>query len=702
MRKVKTTKNYITKVRTAKQAGWERFFSSQVFLWCSVVIIILSSIFLRSLADIGPDTGFYIWLGKKIANGKRYYHDFIESNFPLSFYVYALEHHISQLFSVHPIIVAEITINLLALLSIYWSAQILRRSTIANNKLYYNAILISYFLGFFLRIGGLGMNEFGTKTSLLLICLYPYVSYSFERKESYSKKELIWRGALMGLIPCLKPHYLILIIFVESYYFWQRRSIKFFLEIDKLVMVAVGALYLALMAIFIPEFLMLSVPFFGKIYWGYRDVNVFGKYLIKNLTLCLKVAPIFVAYGRIKFLQNDKILVLLFAAASLLMISEAIVAIDQYVIFYAIALICCTKIAVDLLLLYRTSFVRYKFIIAAFVILPLFSRAVYLIIFSRYFSIVSYLWIGLVMLIIVDRIRFKKINTDNKYYKYLQIILLSCLLAASGILVLFGYFDSFVSKSDVAKMLICCALIFKVATLLMLICFEKVLDASKQKDFSLLSLIAIVSALFLLISTSAFELKKSYQGTDKLHSPNKFSEAVAYYYKTYRKNTDDEFFVFSGDLQKAALATYFQSDVEYKYRISFDVKTLILAQEVNPNYLLESFRSKVFDNKKVALLFVDKAELCHVGYLEYLLSDSEIRRLFLQNFQYVGRIMVTAQKPYDKGFESAVKMRMDKKDLEALLQRKASDYELAIYRQVISTKNDEVMQSDFEVYGRLR
>ena len=158
------------------------FLSSRIFLISSCLIIFSLSILLRSLIDIGSDTGVYINVGKRIANGGKYYYDFFESNFPLSFYFYALEYQISQLLHINQIIFSEIAINSLAILSIFWSSKILKSSTIYENKAHYNLIIIGYFLGFFLRPNALQIGEFGTKSSLLLIALFPYISYSLERK----------------------------------------------------------------------------------------------------------------------------------------------------------------------------------------------------------------------------------------------------------------------------------------------------------------------------------------------------------------------------------------------------------------------------------------------------------------------------------------------------------------------------------------
>ena len=58
-------------------------FSSKLSLsiWCGLIFLV--SIYIRSLADIGPDSSVYMDVGKKLALGKDYFHDIFEINFPI-------------------------------------------------------------------------------------------------------------------------------------------------------------------------------------------------------------------------------------------------------------------------------------------------------------------------------------------------------------------------------------------------------------------------------------------------------------------------------------------------------------------------------------------------------------------------------------------------------------------------------------------
>ena len=230
----------------------EDIFGSHFFLKLALAVIFLLSIFLRSRIDVGGDSAVNIDLAAKIARGGRYYYDFFESNFPLTLWITVIPYSLAKLFNISPLITADFFVNLLGIISLFCSARILAKSTLRPD--HQNLLIISFALGFFLRIHALEANEFVTKVSFLLALFFPYLSYSFDRKTTLTKSDLIWRGACAGLLCCLKPHYVFLPLLIEIDRFWKKKSLKFFLELDKLVIVAVGLIYLFLMFKFTPEF----------------------------------------------------------------------------------------------------------------------------------------------------------------------------------------------------------------------------------------------------------------------------------------------------------------------------------------------------------------------------------------------------------------------------------------------------------------
>ena len=108
--------------------------SSKSFCLYSVLFIFLLSIFLRSTIDIGHDSGFYLKLAEEFASGGKYYYDLFESNFPLSFLLHLIPYYISKISGFSVIIIAEYYINILAILSIFYSHKILQKADFSSGQ----------------------------------------------------------------------------------------------------------------------------------------------------------------------------------------------------------------------------------------------------------------------------------------------------------------------------------------------------------------------------------------------------------------------------------------------------------------------------------------------------------------------------------------------------------------------------------------
>ena len=111
-------------------------FSAKFSLWNICGLIFLLSIYIRSLSDIGPDTGVYMDVGKKLALGKDYFTDIFEINFPILMWLYALQYKVSIAVNISPILMSEIFVNCGGLISIFFASKNLKRTQIFQDKLY--------------------------------------------------------------------------------------------------------------------------------------------------------------------------------------------------------------------------------------------------------------------------------------------------------------------------------------------------------------------------------------------------------------------------------------------------------------------------------------------------------------------------------------------------------------------------------------
>lgn len=287
--------------------------SSKYFLYFTASLIALTSIFIRSIHDIGCDTAFYIYIGEKIAKGGKYYYDFFDPNFPISFYIYALQYRIASFFTINPIIFSDFFINITALISLFFSARFLKKTTIYSDKISYNLLIIGFYLGFFIRYPVVELLEFGTKSSFLAILFYPYFALSLQRISPLSTSEKIIRALLGGLIPCFKPHYLIYIIAIELVK-WrfdkysenlQNKSVfnfSFFIQLDKIIILAIGIIYLLIICLFVPEFLQMV-----KIFSDYYPSNQFSKALYSFFNIVVNYYFILYLFPFLIFKNQQKL-----------------------------------------------------------------------------------------------------------------------------------------------------------------------------------------------------------------------------------------------------------------------------------------------------------------------------------------------------------------------------------------------------------
>jgi hypothetical protein len=686
----------------------ERFFASKSFLFVSCAVIFLVSIFLRSMFDIGSDTGFYLDLGRKIARGGHYYYDFFESNFPLSFYYYALQHKLAVVSGISPVILSEFFINFFALLSIFWSAKILQKAKIFDDKIAYNFLIIAFFLGFFWRIDAIKVMEFGTKTSLLLILLFPYFCYSFSRKIAFTKKDLIARGALMGLIPCLKPHYLIFILFFEAKNLYLRLRHKknrlkilthFLLEEDKLLMAFIGALYIFLMIKFTPEFFEFMIPMWSKLYMGYRDFEGFkdGFLQLLGYRMIWAIFPLLI-FARKKITEDDVVIFLFFIAALILLLSENLGTMDQMTVFYAVATICFFKIIPDLLHSDLAPFGKNKFIIIILMLLPIFELE---LLPYTIFSVGGFvnLWWMLVPIypFILWHDKNKKHHREiKKFFSPLRIVIFAVLYLA----MLATAFASLKYINEFAHIVVNLGCLFVVLWF-----FEKRLNSFLSKSLSTLSIFVIITSFSMLTYSYVTSLLDVAKNKCCATQPNDLSRAAAYYIKTFAPQQNQAIITSSNLINhQFPLLNYFNKENPQKMALNFLVdsrkKPGILMFENNDAgwlfdnlYFLDDLNRQLRDpNTKVLLFKVRNDEImkkfCRVSNLEFFLRDREFRKLFFQNFRFENRILVIQKSDEIVDSDKIVKS-WDKKnqgDIFAFLdpseEKITHDYEVYVRRDV--------------------
>lgn len=646
------------------------------FIICA--LIFLFSIFVRSVQDIGGDTGFYLELGKKIALGKRYYYDFFESNFPISFYIYALQYKISVLTKINPIIMSEIFVNTLEVLALSWSYQILKKSyLVKENKNYGNLLIISFCIAFFLRITALAIGEFGTKTSFLLILLTPYISYCFVDIKNLNKRNLVYRGILMGLIPCFKPHYLVIIIVIELYKFFEVKSLKFFITIDKLTALLILSLYLNFILIYCPEFFEFMVPMWSNFYGGYSEIDSFMHNILRiscnKILLYSLIAPVFLYISPKK---SDKTYIAFFLGFSILLLLENISTIDQEAIFHFLVTAFILKIYYDFSQSKYYIFNENKCISIAFLLLPLTDPHNY---FKSIFIVLSVWWVWFPALFAYFIYKNKQNSLTHKKIHF-------ALYLAFTTFSILGL--KYLKNDDPVS-------IYMISFIYFLFLYESAYKKQYHKCSALL-IIVMFNLLSFFVNNYYGSIKDGVSRRSYFASPKKITDKLVAHLQLYAPKHEDGYLMFSNWIvHQFPLVNYLDKPYNFKYAIIslYDGQTqgpinknLTMFSVKNKergfayNYLFDSVKAQIND-KNLKVIFVNNMfniyskDSCSIKLLEYFFEDNEFKRLFFKNFAFKNRIIEF------KDFDEKPKRLFKAKDKYEELEKSSAylNYDFDVY-----------------------
>jgi hypothetical protein len=668
-----------------------RNFASKNFLWCCCGLIFLLSIYIRSLIDIGPDSSVYMDVGKKLALGKDYFFDIFEINFPILMWLYAFQYKFSNALNISPILMAEIFVNCGALISIFYASKNLKRTKIYEDKIEFNLIIICFFLSFFLRPYGLHLAEFGTKSSFFLIFFYPYLALILIDKNKLLKKDLISKGVLMGLIACLKPHYLIFVAVIEIYLAIKQRSIHYFFEIDKLILALILSFYFVLIQRIHPNFLEYVVPMWSNYFQTYNNFNKFVTNFYSNMAfVILPYFGAFLVFSRYKMREIDKIFMIIFSASALVVVVESIFTIDQFSLFCAINLIFMARI---LLIILRNNFLNFSenlFFLGFFVIVPL-SQADFIRLVVFGFSGVFNLW--WLMLIYSFIILFYQCDLPSRKIifsiKNIVIFLVIYVLCFAVMIKAFSGSNYWLSNFV--------ALVF--FFLFYFIC-EKYFFIKISQKFTQFSVFIIMASLFLYIHDYSDNFRDLTSEVGFRNEFRKIYDFKAYYYKTKAPKPNDNEIDFYNLHQLAhPIVTYFNKEMPQKmsiygidssisyHRILFGIKD----PQVNfvYDYMIRDIK-KMLKDKNTKLIFVDNHEIneikinkCNIGYVEYLFFDKEIKDYFLKNFKFENRLIVVDKYEikndlWSSFFDDEGKNEYSKYQLKGSFRKISSDIEVYV------------------------
>lgn len=616
----------------------ERATATESFALFSVLLVVLLSVFLRSSRDLGHDSALYLEIAKKMLAGGKYYKNFYEPNLPFAFSLAVLAQILAKFFSLNAVISYEILLNFLGIFSLYFSYKILSKARLASDLRILNLLIFSFACGYFLRFFTLSFNEFGTKSSLLLALLFPYISFQIRDENSLQKIGQIFIGILAAALFCLKPHYGIFVVCFEIFNLIKKRNFLAIFCLRNFVTVLFLLGYFLLLFCCFNEYILHLLEVYGAYYE--KAKNQFLLLLVDQFFY-----PVFLVFLLFDLVKKEEILqkfLIVFFAAALLVASEIIYAPDQLFIFYSLALPL-----IFLLIFFAQKnqfFVWEKVWILA---LPIFF--IFQFDGESFFRIslgIAAFWPVFILFLWQDFLQKNPLKWTA--FIFVSVLNFSAFFVRG--------FDEF-------------ALILSLIIFAALVIFYQKRSAKKELNKLSACCVFIILARFLFLQISSDNFYKS---------PNFMNESMWQLTKNYVRN--DENMVIISYAIPTSYPFRFYADKKNNSAFAdfswlfFDDKNMV------KKYALESLNQQL-DDDKTKLVFVENFASfenanCQIGVLENNFSNEEFRQNFLQNYKFLTRILQVkvAEKQIkffgeDEKYELGGKPEIIERDVEVYVRK---------------------------------
>lgn len=602
------------------------------------IAIFLISILVRSTRDIGQDSALYLEVAQKILNGGKYYYDFFENNLPLSFIFTLIPLGLAKVFAVNPIICTEVFVNLIGIAAIYSAAKILKRTEISKDHVVYNLVILSFSAGFFLRIFTLQFNEFATKSTYFLAFSYPYICYQFFKSAELKKSDQIVIGLLAGLLICLKPHYGILVLALEIRRFWlEKATAKIVFELRNLLILAIILFYTALIFLFFPEYIK-AIPSFATLYFNPKFFYPIFPLKEDIYPLLLLIIPCFFLRKKFPFLRLFFFISLVFCP---IVVSELTGVYDQRVLLYSLSLPLVSLIILALIRDHQINWRRDFITLLLILLIPQFDHSFFV---TTAFNICAFWWIIVFAMSqkwnkqILSEQNWRQLNFLRHVFLPREPLSWFCFAVLTAITI---KMSATRTANNLAWGL--SALIFVLQTYFYHNLHRNLIS---DKKFSLLSasLIFVVLSYFVSLQSAAIFNIHEYK------SPNFVNDKIFMIAKE-NLHDDENFIMVSGRiLANYPVRNYLQKinplPASQMQNFYFTIEERETADMVQ-NYLLPKLKEQM-RNPKNKLLFIEPRGLpfakgCRIMFLEYYLRDAEFRKIFLENYVFLDRVIATKE-----------------------------------------------------------
>lgn len=634
------------------------FFKSKNAALISVSLIIILNILAKSSRDIGHDSAAYLEIAGKILSGGNYFTDFFEANMPLCFLTAILAVILAKITNISTIISAEILFFMQGILSLYFANKILQRSKLIKNQTTLNLIIIAFAFGYFFRVYSFAFNEFLTKSSLLLIILFPYVSYQLIDSKFLKRSDNIICAFLAAALFCLKINYIIFAVLFELKRMWDKKSFFSVFCLRNYLTLVIILSYFSFVAFYFDNFFE-NMSQILEIYFQEKN-NVIYQIIIFDLTF-----PLLLCFLCSDLIKKDKILQIFFIfslSAAILITSEFIAGHDQKFVFFSAILPLIFLLIFKIITKKLVNFKQDWFFIILILTIPHFD-------FLNSYDFLS----SLVILWFVPTVifLFKQKNRSVKYQNILQRILVpnSYFFVAIfiSLIVISYYFAIYLPQIGWTISLILFFLNVK---------FHQNIN-QKNGQFSSLTSFVIFAIFSFILGMHLFFLNPK---NSAYQSPSYKNEQLIKIMNKHLNKDQEAIFIGTGihNFYPAIIYAGRENKLPFLqlarlYNVKYHEQNLRA-----DSYLLQRLEKQMLDEKNKLIFIAKKGSYlgnkCDIGFLENNFQNLAFKKAFLNNYQFLNRIIEQEDLNNEPGFfaNEAVVLNENKKiinDIEIYVRK---------------------------------
>lgn len=228
-----------------------RTFPSALMLYSFILLslIYFIGIFLQSQLLLNHDVAWFLDAATRLMAGGHYYQNFFENNPPLILYLSIPPVLLHTYLGIHLIISLRLYIFLIG------SASLVLCAKLSSSRLFLLTLASLFFIA--------PLYDFGQREHLAFLLTTPYFLLVIARLKSQPlpRHLTLMVGLLASIGFALKPFFLIPLLYVESYYCWQQKTIWGWLRSEAVTILIFLLSYFFFILYFHPDYVQIVAPF---------------------------------------------------------------------------------------------------------------------------------------------------------------------------------------------------------------------------------------------------------------------------------------------------------------------------------------------------------------------------------------------------------------------------------------------------------